>query len=157
LKELGPREYERARRFNRTLSVLFLDIDYFGEFNNRYSHATGNQVLHAVAQRLLLGVRAMDLAARYGGEEFVILLPETNAAAAATVAERMRLDVASTRVATRWGDLSVTISIGAAELTPAMGDLAALIDAANQAEHLAKEGGRNQVVVLPGPETANQS
>ncbi len=151
LMELGPREYERARRFNRPLAALFLDIDHFKEFNDRYSHPTGNQVLHAVAQRLLVGVRAMDLVTRYGGEEFVILLPEINVAAAAAVAERIRLDVASNRVTTQWGDLSVTISIGAADLTPAMGDLHALIDTANQAEHLAKGRGRNQVVFLPAP------
>ncbi len=109
-------------------------------------------MLHAVAQRLLAGVRAMDLVTRYGGEEFVILLPEINVAAAAAVAERLRLDVASNRVPTQWGDLNVTVSIGAADLTPAISDLQALIAAANQAEHLAKERGRNQVVVFPPPQ-----
>jgi diguanylate cyclase (GGDEF)-like protein/PAS domain S-box-containing protein len=156
LMELGPREFERARRFNRTLSVLFLDIDHFGEFNNRYSHATGNLVLHAVAQHLLSGARAMDLVARYGGEEFIILLPETSVAIAATVAERLRLDVASILVPTQFGELSVTVSIGAAELSAEMPNLPALIDAANQAEHLAKERGRNLVVVLPGPQPVNR-
>ncbi len=152
LMELGPREYERARRFNRPLAALFLDIDHFKEFNDRYGHPTGNQVLHTVAQQLLAGVRAMDLVTRYGGEEFVILLPEINVAAAAAVAERLRLDVASNRVPTQWGDLNVTVSIGAADLTPAISDLQALIAAANQAEHLAKERGRNQVVVFPPPQ-----
>jgi diguanylate cyclase (GGDEF)-like protein len=72
----------------------------------------------------------MDLVVRYGGEEFVILLPEIPAPTAAAVAERMRLDVASIQIPSAWGDLSVTISIGAAELQPGMPDLAALIAAA---------------------------
>ncbi len=146
LLELGSREVERARRFRRSLSAFFFDIDNFREFNNRYSHGIGNLVLRAVAQRSRAIVRAVDLVARYGGEEFVILLPEVSLAAATQVAERLRLDIERHRVLTPRGELGVTVSIGVAEVGEVATSLAALLDRANQAEHTAKESGKNCVV-----------
>jgi diguanylate cyclase (GGDEF)-like protein len=148
LLELGSREVERARRFRRPLSAFFFDIDDFRNFNNQYSHAIGNLVLRAVAQRSRTIVRAVDLVARYGGEEFVILLPEVSLTAAAQVAERLRVDIEHNRVNTARGDLGVTVSIGVAELGDGTASLAALIDRANQAEHTAKEIGKNRVSVI---------
>jgi diguanylate cyclase (GGDEF)-like protein len=146
LLELGNREVERARRFRRPLSAFFFDIDDFRDFNNRYSHGIGNLVLHAVAQRSRAIVRAVDLVARYGGEEFVILLPEVNLSAAMQIAERLRSDIAHHRVETPKGHLGVTVSIGVAELGDGVASLAALMDRANQAEHVAKQKGKNRVV-----------
>jgi len=146
LMELGSREVERARRFRRPLSAFFFDIDNFRDFNNTYSHAIGNLVLRAVAQRSRAIVRVVDLVARYGGEEFVILLPEVNLSAATQIAERLRVDIARHRVNTQRGDLGVTVSIGVAELGDGVNNLAALVDRANQAEHTAKEAGKNRVV-----------
>jgi diguanylate cyclase (GGDEF)-like protein/PAS domain S-box-containing protein len=148
LLELGSREVERARRFRRPLSAFFFDIDDFRNFNNRYSHAIGNLVLRAVAQRSRTIVRAVDLVARYGGEEFVILLPEVSLHAAAQVAERLRIDIDRHRVATTRGELGVTVSIGVATLGDKANNLAALMDRANQAEHTAKETGKNRVSVI---------
>jgi diguanylate cyclase (GGDEF)-like protein len=148
LFELGPREIERARRFGRPLTALFFDIDLFRNFNNRYSHATGNLVLRVVSQRSRSCVRSIDLVARYGGEEFVILLPEADLATAKQVAERLRRDIELTLVPTEWGMLGVTISIGVANFTTGTPDLAALIDRANQAEHIAKGQGAGQTVVI---------
>ena len=148
LMELGPREIERARRFNRSVSALFLDIDHFRNFNTRYSHTVGNEVLSAVAHCMLDSVRSMDLVVRFGGEEFVILLPETGLPAAKLIAERLGTEIATTFVKTDDGDLSVTVSVGVAELLDTMPDLKTLIDCANQAEHLAKDRGRNRVEVF---------
>jgi diguanylate cyclase (GGDEF)-like protein/PAS domain S-box-containing protein len=145
LIELGQREYDRARRFERPLSLLFFDIDHFREFNNRYSHAVGNQVLEATAKIARGCLRGVDLIARYGGEEFVVLLPETILEEALQIAERIRQEVAETFVLTRYGRLSITVSIGVAELTGEQNSLLALIDRANQAEHRAKAEGRNRV------------
>ena len=92
----------------------------------------------------------MDLVIRYGGEEFVILLPETGVVNSWSVAERLRQDVGSLQVPTKWGDLSVTVSIGVAELAPGMVDLPTLIDRANQAEHTAKDRGKNCTVMSEG-------
>jgi diguanylate cyclase (GGDEF)-like protein/PAS domain S-box-containing protein len=146
LLELGSREVERARRFRRPLSAFFCDIDNFREFNNQYSHAIGNLVLRAVAQRSHANVRAVDVVARYGGEEFVILLPEVNLDAAVQIAERLRFDIERQRVSTERGELGVTISIGVAELSGGVPTLTTLVDRANAAEHTAKDAGKNCVV-----------
>lgn len=147
LLEHGAREIERARRFKRPLSAFFFDIDNFKDFNNRYSHTVGNLVLQAVSQCCCAITRTVDLVARYGGDEFVILLPEADLASARQVAERLRKAIEANRVITEWGELGVTISLGVAEYEPGMVDLVALMDRANQAEHQAKELGRNRVEI----------
>jgi diguanylate cyclase (GGDEF)-like protein/PAS domain S-box-containing protein len=141
LMELGKREVERARRFNHPLSLLFFDIDGFRNFNNIYSHATGNLVMKAITQRVHSVLRAVDIFTRYGGDEFVVLLPETNREMALQVAKRLVAEIASTRVATNHGELSVTISVGLTLLTEESQDIGALIDRANHAEHRAKKKG----------------
>jgi diguanylate cyclase (GGDEF)-like protein len=148
LQALGGREVDRARRFGRNLSALFFDIDGFRNFNNQYSHATGNLVLKAVAGQCLAHMRSVDLVSRFGGDEFVILLPETTLETARKAAERLQAAVASTRVETSHGELSVTISMGVAQLTAEIPDLGTLIDRANQAEHHAKEKGEGRLVVF---------
>jgi diguanylate cyclase (GGDEF)-like protein/PAS domain S-box-containing protein len=148
LLALGGREIDRARRFNRDLSTLFLDIDGFRNFNNQYSHATGNLVLKAVAKHCLTSMRSVDLVSRFGGDEFVILLPETTIETARKAAERLQTEIASTRVKTKHGELSVTISMGVAQLTDDIPDLGTLIDRANQAEHKAKEKGDGSLLVF---------
>jgi diguanylate cyclase (GGDEF)-like protein len=148
LFELGQREVERARRFGRPLSALFIDIDSFGNFNKKYSHAIGNRVLRVIAERSRQNVRTVDLVARYGGEEFVILLPEADAPIAIQVSERLRKDIEATRIPTECGDLSVTVSIGAAELTPDITLLSVLLDRADDAEHAAKRKGGNCIEIF---------
>lgn len=143
---LGQREFDRARRFARGLAALFLDIDHFRNFNNLYSHEIGNRVLREVAHTCRSTLRAVDLIARYGGEEFVILLPEADAGSARQVAERLRERIEATLVETQSGRLGVTASIGIAQLTPGMVSLTELLEEANQAEHTAKQRGRNQVI-----------
>ena len=70
LIELGEREFDRARRFNRPLALLFFDVDNFRDFNNRYSHAIGNQVLQSLSKTVRSCLRGVDFMARFGGEEF---------------------------------------------------------------------------------------
>lgn len=148
LMELGPREVERARRFNRPLSALFYDIDDFHDFNNRYSHMLGNQLLREVGRISSEVLRTVDLITRFGGEEFVSLLPETRKEDAILAAERLRQAIQDLRISSSWGELGVTVSIGVAELSSEMKGLDDLIDRANQAEHLAKERGKNRVVAI---------
>jgi diguanylate cyclase (GGDEF)-like protein/PAS domain S-box-containing protein len=150
LMALGAREVERARRFDHPLCVLFLDIDGFRAFNNRYGHLTGNEVLQQVARCCLANMRTVDLVARYGGDEFVILLPETELAAGREVALRLSRAAAEMPILTRHGGLSVTLSIGLASLLPETKDLAALVDRANQAERLAKQQGAGRTVIMEG-------
>jgi diguanylate cyclase (GGDEF)-like protein len=102
-------------------------------------------VLQAVAECSKGRVRAVDLVARYGGEEFAILLAQTDASSAVQVADRLRQDIENMRISTPYGILNVTVSIGVAELTANVKDLSMLLDRADQAEHNAKENGRNRV------------
>jgi diguanylate cyclase (GGDEF)-like protein/PAS domain S-box-containing protein len=151
LLTMGEREIDRAFRFNRPLTALFLDIDNFKRFNDAYTHAIGDQVLKLVASCCQTNMRKIDIAARYGGEEFVFLLTETDLPNGRQIAERLREEINSLRLQTDWGSLGVTVSIGAAQYsaqtTP---DLAGLINLADQAVHQAKSDGRNRVVALPG-------
>ncbi len=151
MMELGPLEFAKATRYGHPLSVLFLDIDHFRDFNNRFGHATGNTVLKAVADRTRACIREIDLFVRFGGEEFVIVLPETPREEAAAVAERVRASVESLGVPAPGGGegLRVTISLGVASVRPGMADFQQLLGAANAAERSAKENGRNRVEVAP--------
>lgn len=145
--ELGRRELERAERFGHPMSVLFLDIDFFKQFNDLHSYAVGDQVLRLLANCLHANLREVDVVGRYGGEEFAILLPESDVQAAITVAERIRGAVEAIRVKTDQGEVGFTISIGICQRTPEMPDLDSIIEAAGIALHGAKKTGRNRVEI----------
>lgn len=149
MMELGTMEFAKSVRLNRHLSLLFFDIDHFRDFNNRHGHSTGNAVLVAVADRVRTCIRGIDLFARYGGEEFVIILPETPPDEAATIAARVRKAVESLQVYApdHAEALSVTISIGVASMRTGIGGFQQLLDAANEAERLAKNNGRNRIEI----------
>src|SRR5262249_35254299 len=83
-------EFNRAIRYNCSLSLILLDIDRFKHYNDAYGHVAGDAVLQQVGSLLQSSVRRVDFAARYGGEEFAVILPETGAAAARHVAEGLR-------------------------------------------------------------------
>jgi diguanylate cyclase (GGDEF)-like protein len=146
---LAEREFQRARRFGRALSVIMLDVDHFKQVNDRHGHAAGDQVLAEVARRLRGSIRAIDLIGRYGGEEFVLVLPETALPGAGLLGERLRLAIANTPVATLDGPLAITASLGIASTEPDVADVAALINRADQALYAAKQAGRNRVLPYP--------
>ncbi|MGD9545956.1 MAG: diguanylate cyclase [Candidatus Krumholzibacteriia bacterium] len=141
-----------ARRGNHPTSLLMLDVDHFKEFNDAHGHLAGDEALKAVAGVLGEAARRSDVVARYGGEEFVILLPETGAAGARDVAERIR-----TRVAALGGlPRPLTASIGVATLGTGFpdeddvrGKTDLLLHMADEALYLAKENGRNRVETAP--------
>lgn len=147
--ELAGEQFARARAARTPLCVLMVDIDHFKQFNDRYGHAVGDQVIQVVARALSAGLRQGDLLARYGGEEFCVLLPGTSAPAALQVAERMRADIeANARSAVRGTEvMPITASFGAA--APAFGEqrLEAVIDLADQALYRSKQAGRNRVTL----------
>jgi diguanylate cyclase (GGDEF)-like protein len=145
LFELGNIEFRRASRFGRALSVIMLDLDHFKVINDTHGHAIGDRVLNAVAQRCLKHIREIDILGRYGGEEFIILLPETNAKAAFSLADRLRKRVAENAVSTKVGPIYITISLGVAMLCDDDPDLETLFDHADSALYAAKEAGRNCV------------
>ena len=142
--ELG-REFSRARRYNRTFSLLMLDIDHFKAVNDRYGHQVGDITLRAVAGNVLSCLPTDSLAARYGGEEFVVLLLETKLEDAVAIAERIRRAVAELTVSYREVSLGVTVSIGCAEYSHDDENELRLFERADQRMYAAKQSGRNTV------------
>jgi two-component system cell cycle response regulator len=127
--------------------VLIFDIDHFKAINDAFGHDAGDDVLKAFSERLRLGVRGIDLVARYGGEEFFLVMPDTDALYASSVAERLRADVEKVPFVTRSGEeIPVTVSIGIAEWHGRSDTPDALIKRADQALYAAKRAGRNRVV-----------
>ncbi|HEY5275949.1 MAG TPA: sensor domain-containing diguanylate cyclase [Coriobacteriia bacterium] len=142
-------EIGRAERFGHVLSLIMIDIDDFKLFNDTYGHPRGDRVLRSVSDAITSTLRDIDFAARYGGEEFVVVLPETDAAGAAYVAERIRSEVEKLSFASIGVDPSVrkTISVGVATFPTHAHAGAPLIVAADQAMYAAKRNGKNTVVV----------
>ena len=143
------KEWPRAQRFFRPLTIVVSDVDNFKKYNDIYGHVRGDRCLHDVAQALHRSVhRPGDLVARYGGEEFAMILPETTLEAAREVAEKCRQAVQDLGIehAGNAGYGVVTISIGVACIVPEedlhYGDL---IEMADQALYESKEKGRNCV------------
>jgi two-component system cell cycle response regulator len=125
-----------------------MDIDYFKAVNDNYGHDVGDEVLREFAKRIGANIRGIDLACRYGGEEFVVVMPETDAAFAYAVAERLRKSIETTpiQIGGAPGSINITISIGIAA-SEGEGDTAdALLRRADQALYSAKRSGRNCVV-----------
>jgi diguanylate cyclase (GGDEF)-like protein len=149
LFDIGAREVLRSHRFGRPLSAIMLDIDHFKRINDSHGHATGDRVLLCVALRCQQAIREIDILGRYGGEEFAILLPETDSEHAMEVAERLRSDLEALALPTEDGTLSLTVSIGVAQLGNGADDLPALLDRADAAMYDAKRAGRNAVKIAP--------
>ena len=140
---LGELEFRRARRFNRPLSAIMLDIDHFKNVNDQYGHATGDQVLKSLAQFMKVHLREFDILGRYGGEEFVIILPGADLQSARNVAYRLRLGVQDRPMVN--GSVFITISLGVVQLTEDIPDFQSLINKADMAMYDAKRAGRNRV------------
>ena len=140
--------FSKAAEGGEPMCAILTDIDKFKTFNDTYGHATGDIVLQLVARTLKAAMRPNDLLCRYGGEEFCILLPETRAAQAKVIAERIRF-----RVEAQCGPgvrdipgLKVTSSFGIAALEFGADSLQDLIERADQALYEAKDLGRNRVI-----------
>jgi diguanylate cyclase (GGDEF)-like protein/PAS domain S-box-containing protein len=146
--DLLDREFKRCQRSKSHLSLLFIDIDKFKSFNDTYGHGAGDDCIRQVAAALATNLkRPGDLVARYGGEEFAVLLPETGADNAESVAEVLRQAVADLALPHRGSDHGfVTVSIGlAGARCDARTSAVAILAAADGGLYLAKERGRNQV------------
>ncbi|NEX60557.1 diguanylate cyclase domain-containing protein [Noviherbaspirillum galbum] len=141
-------EWQRALRTQRPLSVLLGDVDHFKAYNDTYGHLAGDRCLQQVAAVLNANLRRpADVAARYGGEEFALILPETENAGAAAVAQSCLAQVAALGIAHAGSSAAevVTMSFGVATLVPAQGQATPdLLTAADRALYRAKAAGRNQ-------------
>ena len=149
LDELFPKQLALARRTSRPLSVLMLDLDHFKACNDTYGHDVGDRVLCAFVRVLQEEARTSDSVIRYGGEEFLMLLPDTDEEGAAAVAERIRRAV-ERRAFGEFGvpnAISLRCSIGVSSMLAHGDSQGELILAADRALYLAKQHGRNRVVV----------
>jgi diguanylate cyclase (GGDEF)-like protein len=144
-------ELSRAQRFGGPLAFVLADLDDFKRVNDRFGHPTGDIVLREFAEVLRDSVRDIDVAARWGGEEFALLLPGTDAAGAAHVAERVRRTFAAkTILSTDGAPIQITASFGVAAY-PLAASEEALVAAADGALYEAKRGGKDMVVTSSEP------
>lgn len=144
------REWASAYRNQRSLSLIFLDIDLFKQYNDCYGHFSGDECLKRVASLLGGGAnRAQDLVARYGGEEFVMILPETDNNAAYQIAEKCRKLILDAQIPHAKSSVSayLTVSQGVGAIVPTENDTsAAFIESVDKLLYQAKQKGRNTVV-----------
>ena len=146
-EEEVQREFARAVRHRRPLSLVIFDLDEFKQINDSYGHLCGDFVLKRVASVARELTRPEEVLARVGGDEFVILVPETGISGAETLARKLRDRIE--QLDHHYGDLPISIacSFGVAELSPDMSTPHDLYRAADSALLLAKRGGRNRVAV----------
>jgi diguanylate cyclase (GGDEF)-like protein/PAS domain S-box-containing protein len=141
----AEQELRRAQRFERPLSVMMIDLDFFKQVNDTYGHAAGDTVLEKVVQTALESLRQSDTMGRLGGEEFAVLLPETDRRAAADAAERLRAHLAETPIDIGLKKLICTASVGVATLDRLDDSIDDLLRRADEALLRAKRNGRNRV------------
>jgi len=144
----GERGAEVVRRGRGLTALAMIDLDYLREVNNAHGHLAGDAVVTAIAKVIGASARATDMPARFGGEEFALLMPATPLDAAIGVAERVRIAVEETGVATEGVVIHATVSIGVAS---GPGSLEELIRRADKALYAAKAAGRNRVMVADEP------
>ncbi len=144
-QESLKQEYAKARRHDKKLSLIMLDLDYFKLLNDNYGHQCGDMVLIEVSKLITTLLRIEDIFGRYGGEEFAIVLPETNITGALELAERICSKVAEQALYYNDERLNITISLGVAQLSSNESSYEELITYADNALYQAKEQGRNQV------------
>jgi diguanylate cyclase (GGDEF)-like protein len=145
LDELLGQEFVRARRHDRPLSVVLLDIDHFKAINDTHGHLAGDAVLRELCTVVRNRVRRDEVLGRYGGEEFALVLPETPLEGAAALAEDLRKLLAAHRFTFEIVPIPVTVSFGVAVLAPGMTRVEELIAAADARLYEAKRSGRNRV------------
>lgn len=136
-----------ARRYRRPISIVLADLDHFKEVNDRYGHATGDEVLKAFGACVLRRLRVSDLVGRIGGEEFLIVLPETHAPDAVSVAEELRASIAAEMMTpvSSGEPFQITCCFGVAQLQNRDANGGSLLARADVALYRAKAMGRNRV------------
>ncbi len=146
LMKLLSNEIDRSRRYNHSLSLMFIDLDHFKHINDRYGHQTGDEVLEVFGELLREHSRTSDLLGRYGGEEFIAAFPNTSLDEAKAFAERVLESQRQHTFESDEGSFQVTCSIGLTELQ-CQDDAEQIIDRADDALYQAKNSGRDTLQV----------
>ncbi len=145
--ELLEQEFLRTKRYETSLAMIMIDIDFFKHINDTFGHQMGDDILKAMAIVIQQEVRDVDILARYGGEEFAILLPHAGLEQAAAVAERIRASVERKEFEGPDGNVRLTVSLGVAAFPDcAINSQTELVQMADAAMYKAKEAGKNRVV-----------
>ncbi|MBE0568586.1 MAG: GGDEF domain-containing protein [Deltaproteobacteria bacterium] len=160
-------EIRRAKRYNRPLSLLIIDLDNFKQFNDRYGHLVGDQLLRVMSSTIRSNIRCgsgklsyeLDIPCRYGGDEFAIIVPETTSLQTTVIAERLRKEIGvkcghgmMAHIQAATGSLplevpDVTVSVGVASFPEHASETEALVKAADDAMYVSKRSEKNKVVV----------
>lgn len=151
LFEIAEREFSFSSRYGAPLSALMFDVDDFKSINDAFGHAIGDLALQRLTQTVRAQLRVVDVLGRYGGDEFAILLPQTRAAEAYIVSERIHASIADLRIETARGSILLTVSLGIAETINNDGETDSvenLFLRADQALYAAKQAGRNRAIVF---------
>ena len=146
IEDTLKRMVAQADRSGRSLGVVLFDLDHFKQVNDLFGHEKGDEVLSAVGVCVASTLRSSDFAGRHGGEEFILLLPDTDSEGSVTVADKLRLALASIEVP--GVPRSITASFGVAALPADGSEPSSLLRTADRALYLAKAGGRNRVETL---------
>lgn len=136
------KEFERARRYGMTLSLVIVDLDFLKKINDGYGHHVGDEAIKVIGGALAKSCRSVDTAARYGGEEFCLLLPDSDTEDAVNLAERVRHLIEETHIE---GPGHISASLGVATFPIHADNAEGLFEAADQALYAAKQSGRNRV------------
>ena len=145
LQERLENMVNEAARSGTPLAVIMLDIDHFKKINDRYGHKAGDDVIRFIARVIKNSTRKVDVAARYGGEEFIVLLHNTTAEGAVTVAEKIREIIQGAVVPADGNQLAVTASFGVSAYPELARSTHDLVKSADEALYRSKENGRNRV------------
>lgn len=157
MSRIVTEEIERCKRYERPMSLVLVDIDWFKNVNDSYGHQAGDEILQDIARVLTENTRATDYVARYGGEEMVVILPETSIENAIVVAENLRhriaehpftISIGSDPRNTRPLEINITISLGISGYTSDINTEESILIAADRALYEAKRRGRNCSVLF---------
>jgi diguanylate cyclase (GGDEF)-like protein/PAS domain S-box-containing protein len=150
LSEQLEYEIDRARRYKAELAVILCDLDNLKAINDNHGHLAGDATLQLLAATLRSSLRNVDIAGRYGGDEFLVIVPQTSAESALSIAEKMRRAAERTEVRLE-GDkrVAMSLSIGVAGLGPLPEDMDGLISRVDAALYASKNAGRNKVSLAP--------
>ena len=148
-QDLMDSELSRSKRYNKSFSLMILDLDHFKKINDEYGHPVGDVVLKEVSKAIENTIRDSDFAARYGGEEFAVLLPETELRGAAILAERLRKAIEQLEIDTNGCRIDVTVSVGVTCYHPSIDKIekSEIFTQADNALYNSKNKGRNMISI----------